>query len=58
LAEATLICIDTPAARPLRLSAPIRVRLRLADVTTPQRLEAIPGVKHVDGYTSSSPRSR
>jgi D-amino peptidase len=54
LAEATkraLSRIDTPAAKPLRLTAPIRVRLRLADVTTPQILEAIPGVKQVDGYT-------
>ena len=32
-------------------NAPVRVRLRLADVTTPQILEAIPGVKRVDGYT-------
>jgi D-amino peptidase len=32
-------------------NAPVRVRLRLADVTTPQILEAIPGVRRVDGYT-------
>jgi D-amino peptidase len=54
LAEATkraLARIDTPAAKPLRLTNPIRVRLRLADVTTPQILEAIPGVKQIDGYT-------
>jgi D-amino peptidase len=31
--------------------APVRVRLRLSDPTTPQILEAIPGVKRVDGYT-------
>ena len=31
--------------------APVRVRLRLADITTPQVLEAIPGVRRVDGYT-------
>lgn len=31
--------------------APVRVRLRLADVTTPQILEGIPGVRRVDGYT-------
>lgn len=54
LAEATkraLSRIGTAAARPLRLSAPIRVRLKFADVTTPQILEAIPGVKQIDGYT-------
>ena len=38
-------------ARPYTLGAPVRVRLRLADVTTPQVLEAIPGVRRVDGYT-------
>ena len=31
--------------------APVRVRLRFADVTTPQILEAIPGVRRTDGYT-------
>ena len=31
--------------------APVRVRLRFADVTTPQILEAIPGVRRSDGYT-------
>ncbi|HEX6135467.1 MAG TPA: M55 family metallopeptidase [Longimicrobiales bacterium] len=31
--------------------APVRVRLRFADVTSPQILEAIPGVRQVDGYT-------
>lgn len=30
---------------------PVRVRIRFADVTTPQVLEAIPGVRRVDGYT-------
>ena len=30
---------------------PVRVRLRFADVTTPQILEAIPGVQRADGYT-------
>jgi D-amino peptidase len=42
------------SARPFARSAaraPVRVRLRLADVTTPQILEAIPGVRRVDGYT-------
>ena len=35
----------------MRVAAPIRVRLKLADATTPQILEAIPGVKQIDGYT-------
>jgi D-aminopeptidase len=29
----------------------VRVRIRFADVTLPQILEAIPGVEQVDGYT-------
>ena len=29
----------------------VSVRLRLADVTTPEILEAIPGVRQVDGFT-------
>jgi D-amino peptidase len=43
--------IGASTTKPVRLSTPIRVRLRLADVTTPQILEAIPGVRQVDGYT-------
>lgn len=39
------------AARPWRLEAPVQVRLRLSDVTLPQILEAIPGVRQLDGYT-------
>jgi D-amino peptidase len=38
-------------ARPMRIAQPVRVRLRLSDVTTPQILLAIPGVQQVDGYT-------
>jgi len=38
-------------ARPFVVGSPVQVRLRLADVTTPQILEAIPGVRQVDGYT-------
>ena len=38
-------------AKPARLATPIRVRLRLSDVTIPQLLQAIPGVQQVDGYT-------
>ncbi len=41
----------TGDAVPLRTSSPIHVRLRLADVTTPQILQAIPGVRQTDGYT-------
>ncbi|HEX7052012.1 MAG TPA: M55 family metallopeptidase [Longimicrobiales bacterium] len=37
-------------ARPFDIGSPVRVRLRLSDVTTPQILEAIPGVRQVDGY--------
>ena len=54
LAAATgraLARVRSGAPKPMRLTTPIRVRLRLADVTTPQILEAIPGVKQVDGYT-------
>jgi D-amino peptidase len=39
------------AARPLAAEAPVRVRLRFADHTVPQILEAIPGVTRADGYT-------
>ena len=38
-------------ARPYTLGTPVRVRLRFADITTPQVLEAIPGVRRIDGYT-------
>ena len=38
-------------ARPLDVGTPVRVRLRFADHTLPQLLEAIPGVERVDGYT-------
>ena len=38
-------------ARPYTLGTPVRVRLRFADITTPQVLEAIPGVRRLDGYT-------
>jgi D-amino peptidase len=40
-----------PAARPWDVGTPVRVRLRLADITTPQILTAVPGVEQVDGYT-------
>jgi D-amino peptidase len=38
-------------AKPWVIAKPVKVRLRLADVTTPQILQAIPGVKQIDGYT-------
>lgn len=37
--------------RPYPITTPVHVRLRLADVTLPQILEAIPGVERVDGFT-------
>jgi D-amino peptidase len=40
-----------PAARPVRLTMPVRVRLQLSDISITQLLEAIPGVRQVDGYT-------
>ena len=39
------------SARPLRVATPVRVRLRLSDTTIPALLEAIPGVRMVDGFT-------
>jgi D-amino peptidase len=39
------------AAQAWKIGTPVRVRLRFADPTRPQILEAIPGVKQVDGYT-------
>ena len=35
----------------LDVGKPVRVRIRFSDTTLPQILEAIPGVKRVDGYT-------
>ena len=42
---------DLSGARPWNIGSPVRVRLRFADPTRPQILEAIPGVRQVDGYT-------
>jgi D-amino peptidase len=39
------------SAKPWVIGKPVRVRLRLADNTVPQILQAIPGVKQVDGFT-------
>lgn len=38
-------------AKPWVIGKPVRVRLRLADNTVTQILQAIPGVKQVDGFT-------
>lgn len=38
-------------AKPWVIGKPVRVRLRLSDVTVPQILQAIPGVTQVDGFT-------
>ena len=42
---------DLESATPLRVSDPIRIRIRFASTTRPDVLEAIPGVRRVDGYT-------
>jgi D-amino peptidase len=39
------------SAKPWVIAKPVRVRLRLSDITVPQILQAIPGVRQVDGYT-------
>ena len=39
------------SARGLRIAMPVRVRLRLNDTTIPELLEAIPGVRQIDGFT-------
>ncbi len=43
--------VKTSATKPFELATPVRVRIRFADHTLPQILEAIPGVQQVDGYT-------
>ena len=39
------------SAKPWVIGKPVRVRLRLADNTVTQILQAIPGVRQVDGFT-------
>ena len=39
------------SAKPWVIAKPVRVRLRLSDVTVTQILQAIPGVKQIDGFT-------
>jgi D-amino peptidase len=52
LASATRRALDgIAAARAPSIEEPVLVRLRFSDVTTPEILQAIPGVRQVDGYT-------
>jgi D-amino peptidase len=52
LAAATTRALGARAnAKPWTVTAPVRVRLRLADTATPAILQAIPGVRQVDGFT-------
>lgn len=39
------------SVRASRVTTPVRVRLRLSDTTIPALLEAIPGVRMIDGFT-------
>jgi D-amino peptidase len=39
------------SAKPWVIGKPVKVRLRLSDNTIPQILQAIPGVRQIDGYT-------
>ncbi len=52
LRAATLAALaDLPNARPLQIKEPVRVRMRFASTTRPDILEAISGVRRIDGYT-------
>jgi D-amino peptidase len=52
LAAAVGRALENPRQAPvLRLAGPIQVRLQFSDITRPQVLTAIPGVRQVDGYT-------
>lgn len=52
LADGVRRALDSrDAARPWDPGTPVNVRLRFADITLTQILEAIPGVEQVDGYT-------
>jgi len=52
LADATREALASlGTARVWSTPAPVRVRIRFADVTRPQIMEAVPGVRQVDGYT-------
>jgi D-amino peptidase len=58
LAEGTRRALDRLAeggaggsVQPMPVREPVEVRLRFQDVTRPQILQAVPGVRQVDGYT-------
>ena len=52
LRAATLAALaDLPNARPLQIKEPVRVRMRFASTTRPDILEAIPGMRRIDGNT-------
>lgn len=51
LVAATRRALDARPPKPTPIATPIRVRLRLSDVTVTQILQAIPGVKQTDGFT-------
>ena len=53
LVAATARALGARTARPFVIGTPVRVRMRFADPTLTQVLEAIPGVKQEDGYTVS-----
>lgn len=50
-AATTRALANIGSAQPWRFSGNVNVRLTFSDVTRPQILEAIPGVRQVDGYT-------
>lgn len=52
LAAATQSALsEIDRAQPWRIAAPVEVRIRFTDITRSQILEAIPGVRQIDGYT-------
>lgn len=51
LVAATRRALESRPTKPAPIATPVRVRLRLSDVTVTQILQAIPGVKQTDGYT-------
>jgi D-amino peptidase len=51
LVAATRRALEARPAKPTPIATPVRVRLRLSDITVTQILQAIPGVKQTDGFT-------
>ncbi len=52
LREATLSAlVDRDRVRPMRVEGPVTVRMRFASTTRADIVQAIPGVRRVDGYT-------